>query len=673
MTTTTAQSNRLINEQSGYLLQHAHNPVDWYPWGEEAFEKARTEDKPVFLSIGYSTCHWCHVMAHESFEDEEAALLLNAHFVPVKVDREERPDIDTVYMNVCQAMTGSGGWPLTIIMTPDKKPFFAGTYLPLRSKYGRIGLIDLLSRLATLWKQERDTLAARAEDIVTHFNETDEYGESAEAITVLKDGAAALQQMFVNRFGGFSHAPKFPMPHYLIFLLAEWKTNQRQMLRDIVAYTLTHMARGGLFDHAGGGFARYSTDEKWLVPHFEKMLYDNALLLQAYAQGFAVTGDPAFKHAAEKTAAYLMRDMQMEHGGYASAEDADSEGEEGKFYVWDYDELQTVLTKDEMALLESHYGVTPKGNFEGNTILNRIGIKGHADEADEAVLGKLFALREKRIHPFKDTKISAAWNGLAIQGMAEAGLLLGRNDYITSAQRAADFVLTYMTNNAGFTCGTYMNGPGGPAFLADYANMANALLALFKATRKPEHLEKTKALVTQLLALFRDDSGFSMTPPNAEALFMRPRDDHDGATPSGSSSAVLALVSLAHITGEPEWQDAADSAITDLLRMAAASPPSHTYFLYALLLHTAPHRQIVIAAAADNADAAHAYAALTARYDPFTTVIRYDGGEQTDRVLPHYTQYKTDAPFAAYVCENFACKQPVYSVDELLNSIKSSP
>ena len=669
MTTTTAHTNRLTNEQSGYLLQHAHNPVDWYPWGEEAFEKARTEDKPVFLSIGYSTCHWCHVMAHESFEDEEAALLLNAHFVPVKVDREERPDIDTVYMNVCQAMTGSGGWPLTIVMTPDKKPFFAGTYLPLRSKYGRMGLIDLLSRLATLWKQERDTLAARAEEISAHFVETDEYGESAEAQTVLKDGAAALQQMFENRFGGFSHAPKFPMPHYIIFLLAEWKTNQRQMLRDIAAYTLTHMARGGLFDHAGGGFARYSTDEKWLVPHFEKMLYDNALLLQAYAQGFAVTGDPAFKFAAEKTAAYLMRDMQMDQGGYASAEDADSEGEEGKFYVWDYDELQTVLTKDELALLESHYGVTPKGNFEGNTILNRIGIKGHADEADEAVLGKLFALREKRIHPFKDTKISAAWNGLAIQGMAEAGLLLDRSDYIASAQRAADFVLTHMTNDAGLTCGTYMNGPGGPAFLADYAAMANALLALFKATRKLEYLEKTKALATQLLALFRDDSGFSMTPPNAEALFMRPRDDYDGATPSGSSSAVLALVSLAHITGEPEWQDAADSAVRDLLRMAAASPPSHTYFLYALLLHVTPHRQIVIAAAADNTDAARAYAALTAQYDPFTTVIWYDGGEQTDRVLPHDTQYKTDAPFAAYVCENFACKQPVYSVDELLNGI----
>ncbi len=669
MTINTAQPNRLASQQSGYLLQHAHNPVDWYPWGAEAFEKARTEDKPVFLSIGYSTCHWCHVMAHESFEDDEAALLLNTHFVPVKVDREERPDIDTVYMNVCQAMTGSGGWPLTIIMTPDKKPFYAGTYLPLRSKYGRIGLIDLLSRLATLWKQERDTLAARAEEISAHFNEADTYGESAETGMVLKDGVSALKQMFENRFGGFSHAPKFPMPHYLLFLLADWKANQRRMQLDIVTYTLTHMARGGLFDHAGGGFTRYSTDEKWLVPHFEKMLYDNALLLQAYAQGFAVSGERAFAYAAEKTAAYLMRDMQTEAGGYASAEDADSEGVEGRFYVWDYDELQAVLSKDEMTLLEAHYGVIPKGNFEGKTILNRIGVKGYADEADGAVLDKLFTLRKNRVHPFKDMKISAAWNGLAVQGMAEAGLLLGRGDYIESAKRAADFVLTQMTSDSGLICGTFMNGPGGPAFLADYANMANALIALYKATRKLCYLEKAKVLAFQMLALFRDDSGFSMTSPNAEALFMNPRDDYDGATPSGSSGAVLALVNLALITGEPEWQDAADKAIDDMLSMAASSPPSHVYFLYALLLHTTPHRQIVLSAAADSADAARVYAALAARYDPFTTVIWYDRSVEADKTLPHFAQYKTDAAFAAYVCENFACRQPVFSADELLNTI----
>ncbi len=667
MTTNTAQPNRLANEQSGYLLQHAHNPVDWYPWGDEAFEKARTENKPVFLSIGYSTCHWCHVMAHESFENDEAAQILNTHFIPVKVDREERPDIDTVYMNVCQAMTGSGGWPLTVIMTPDKKPFFAGTYFPLRTKYGRIGLIELLNKLSTIWSEEHDTIVKRADNIAAQLSEAYAFAEAAETDMAAEDGVTALEEMFEKRFGGFSHAPKFPMPHNLLFLLADWKYNERQSSLDMVSATLTHMYRGGLFDHVGGGFARYSTDEKWLVPHFEKMLYDNALLLQAYAQAYAVTGKPAFRYAAEKTADYLMRDMQTVKGGYAAAEDADSEGEEGKFYVWSQAELKTVLTQDELALLETHYGVKSHGNFEGKTILNRIGVAGCADDADEAVLSKLFELRERREHPFKDTKISAAWNGLAVQGMAETGLLLGRGDYIESAERAADFVLTQMMNGEGLTCGTYMNGPGGPAFLADYANIANALIALYKAKHRLDYLEKAKSLVSQMLTLFRDDKGFSMASANAETLFMHPRDDDDGATPSGTSSAVLALVSLAHLTGEPEWQAAADSAINDVLPMAAASPPSHTYFLYALLLHNGPHRQIVIAAPPESEDASRVCAELAAQYDPFTTVIRYDGQAETDRVLPHYAQYKTDAPFAAYVCENFACKQPVFSAEELMS------
>ncbi len=669
MTTNTTQTNRLANEQSGYLLQHAHNPVDWYPWGKEAFEKARTENKPVFLSIGYSTCHWCHVMAHESFENDEAAALLNAHFVPVKVDREERPDIDTVYMNVCQAMTGSGGWPLTVIMTPDKKPFFAGTYFPLRNKYGRIGLIELLNRLTAIWNEEHDTIVKRADNIAAQLSEAYAFAEASETDMAAEDGVSALEEMFEKRFGGFSHAPKFPMPHNLLFLLADWKYNDRQSSLDMVSATLTHMARGGLFDHVGGGFARYSTDEKWLVPHFEKMLYDNALLLQAYAQAFAVTGKSAFRYAAEKTAGYLMRDMQTVQGGYAAAEDADSEGEEGKFYVWSHAELKTVLTQDELALIETRYGVKPQGNFEGKTILNRIGVAGCADDADEAVLSKLFELRERREHPFKDTKISAAWNGLAVQGMAETGLLLGRGDYIESAQKAADFVLTHMMNGEGLTCGTYMNGPGGPAFLADYANMANALIALYKATHRLDYLEKAKSLASQMLSLFRDDKGFSMTSANAETLFMHPRDDDDGATPSGTSSAVLALVSLAHLTGEPEWQVAADSAVNDVLPMAAASPPSHTYFLYALLLHSAPHRQIVIAAPPESVDASRVCAQLAERYDPFTTVIRYDGQAETDSVLPHYAQYKTDAPFAAYVCENFACRQPIFSSEEIMRSI----
>ena len=668
MMTTIAFTNRLANEQSGYLLQHAHNPVDWYPWGNEAFEKARMEDKPVFLSIGYSACHWCHVMAHESFESEEAAALLNVHFVPVKVDREERPDIDTVYMNVCQAMTGSGGWPLTIIMTPDKKPFYAGTYFPLHTKYGRIGLVELLARIGVAWKQERETLVNRGEEIVALFNQPEGRGESAEINEVLENGASILSDMFESRFGGFSHAPKFPMPHYLLFLLEDFKANESRQSLDMVKETLVHMYRGGIYDHAGGGFSRYSTDDKWLVPHFEKMLYDNALLLNAYAKTYAATGEALFRFVAEKTAAYLMRDMQTSQGAYASAEDADSEGVEGKFYVWDYDELKNMLSGDELVLLESRYGVKPKGNFEGKTILNRIGVEGFSDEADEAVLGKLYIQRKKRIAPFKDTKISAAWNGLAIEAMATAGMMLGRAEYVESAQQAADFIIKTMMNETGLTCGTYMDSPGGPAFLADYANMANALTTLYIATRKTEYIHKAKSLASQMIKLFRDNNGFAMTTADSETLFMLPRDDYDGAIPSGSASAVMALVNLYHVTGEVIWQQEADRAIADMLPMAAASPPSHMYLLSAMMRQDVPHRQIVISAPAENDDAAYAYQTLLRRHDPFTTVIWYDGSEEMDDAFPHFAQYKTDAPFAGYVCQNFTCQQPVYSVKELLDS-----
>ena len=371
---------------------------------------------------------------------------------------------------------------------------------------------------------------------------------------------------------------------------------------------------------------------------------------------------------AEKTAAYLMRDMQISQGAYASAEDADSEGVEGKFYVWEYDELKNMLSGDELALLESRYGVKPKGNFEGKTILNRIGVEGFADEADEAVLGKLYAQRKNRIAPFKDNKISAAWNGLAIEAMATTGMSLGRAEYIESAQQAADFIIKTMMNETGLVCGTYMDSPGGPAFLADYANMANALTTLYIATRKTKYIHKAKSLASQMIKLFRDKNGFAMTTANSETLFMLPRDDYDGAIPSGSASAVMALVNLYHVTGEATWQQEADRTIADMLPMAAASPPSHVYLLSAMMRQDVPHRQIVISAPAENDDAAYAYQTLLRKYDPFSTVIWYDVSEEMDDALPHFAQYKTDAPFAGYVCQNFTCQQPVYSVKELLDS-----
>ena len=668
MTTIATKQNRLVREKSPYLRQHAENPVDWYPWGDEAFEKAKIEDKPIFLSIGYSTCHWCHVMAHESFESEEAAALLNAHFVSVKVDREERPDIDMVYMNVCQAMTGSGGWPLTVLLTPDKKPFFAGTYLPLHTKFGRMGLIELLQNVAALWRDKRDELTAHGEKLAAQLSQQERAIAQADAVKALEDAFLILQSQFDDKRGGFSYAPKFPMPHYLLYLLADHQANGRALSLGMAHKSLASMYHGGLFDHVGGGFARYSTDAQWLVPHFEKMLYDNALLLRAYAECCAVTGDDMLCHVARKTAAYLIRDMQSQSGGFYSAEDADSEGEEGRFYVWEQEELQRLLTEDEIARLESRYGLSPGGNFEGKTILNRIKAGGMADKDDEALLAKLFDIRQKRVPPFKDTKIMASWNGLVIEALSSAGMLLHEPEYIRCAQKAADFVLSHMSDNSGsLVCGTYLNGEAGPAFLADYANMINGLLALYAAMRQTNYLYKAQQMASKMLALFADERGFSMSVQ--ETLFMHPRDEYDGAMPSGSACAVMALVSLWHLTGESKWGNAADAAIQAMLPMASDSPAAHVYFLLALMRYRVLHRQVVIVAEQQNAEAAAAYDALRQRYMPFTTLIWYDKSEQMDSLMPHLAQYKKDAPFAGYVCENFACKQPVFSVEQLLNMV----
>ena len=466
--------NRLINESSPYLLQHANNPVDWYPWGQEAFEKAKAEDKPVFLSIGYSTCHWCHVMAHESFEDDGVAAVLNAGFVSVKVDREERPDVDEVYMSVCQAMTGSGGWPLTVIMTPEKKPFFAGTYLPRTAAYGRMGLIEILGRVSELWQTDRQVLTEQGKQIATALNAEAKRTPATQmdADAVIAAAQRDMVRAYDARRGGFSHAPKFPMPHYLQFLLCDWARRGDSASLAMVENTLEQMYFGGIFDHVGGGFARYATDSNWLVPHFEKMLYDNAGLLRTYAECYAATGKRIYRDVADKIAAYVLRDMQ-DSGGFYSAEDADSEGVEGKFYVWDYDELKAVLSADDLRFLETHYGVSPRGNFEGKNILTITDAPMPDMPRADKVLKRLYAIRIKRIPPFKDTKISASWNGMMIDALACAGMVLDEKAYIDSALKAADFVMGTMMDAEGLLCGICKDGQCGKhAFLADYANMA---------------------------------------------------------------------------------------------------------------------------------------------------------------------------------------------------------
>jgi|AGTN01.2.fsa_nt_gi Highly conserved protein containing a thioredoxin domain len=656
--------NRLIHESSPYLLQHAHNPVDWFPWGNEAFEKAKSEDKPVFLSIGYSTCHWCHVMAHESFENEEIASLLGDSFVSVKVDREERPDIDEVYMSVCQAMTGSGGWPLSIFMTPDKKPFFAGTYFPPASVYGRVGLSELLEKISALWKTDREALVKQSEKISGMFTKAQTKGTAADAAKLVETGYRSLQRMYDGVNGGFSHAPKFPVPHYLDFLMMVHRAHQNKEALGMAEFTLAQMYRGGIFDQAGFGFSRYSTDERWLVPHFEKMLYDNALLLKAYAQCYAVGKNGLYREAADKIRAYLVREMISPEGVFYSAQDADSEGEEGKFYVWSYGELQNALAPDELSILETQYGVSRDGNFEGRNILHRTG-GAQENPAAAAVLRKLFKLREKRVPPFKDTKISASWNGLAIEAFAAAGMLLGDAGYIEIARKAAGFIIERMTGEDGAVSGIY--GKPGGGFLADYANVACAMRRLYDATMEIRYLRCALLIADRMIARFYEsgENRFYMTGREDAELFMRPRDEYDGAMPSGTAAAMMALARLYRMTGKQQYKRVLDAAAKAFSAEAKESPASHVHFLSVLLSLSTPHRQIIIAAAKDDAEAIDTVHRINSQYAPFSTAIRYDQSAEMDALFPELARYKTDRPFAAYVCENFACDQPIFSAAEL--------
>ena len=668
--------NRLINETSPYLLQHAHNPVDWYPWGEEAFEKAKAEDKPVFLSIGYSTCHWCHVMAHESFEDAEVARVLNTSFVSVKVDREERPDIDEVYMNVCQAITGSGGWPLTVIMTADKVPFYAGTYLPKNTAYGRMGLMELLAKVIVMWQKDKDSLTKHSEKLDTFFNQQEEtLTDTVDETKTLQKAYASIENAFDSEFGGFSYAPKFPTPHYLLFLLNYSKAYDNADALMMVEKTLDAMYRGGIFDHVEYGFSRYATDNKWLVPHFEKMLYDNAMLLLAYCQAYAVTRQQEYRDVADKTADYMLNGMRSPRGAFYSAEDADSEGEEGKYYVFDYSDLEKEFDDDELRFLEARYGLEKYGNFEGKTILNMI--DAHIEETgiEEDVLKKLLAIRKKRVRPFRDEKILASWNGLAIEAFAYAGMVMGEVRHIESAKQAADFILNEMTDENGALIGVYKDGKRAKAFLADYANISNALLTLYTATLDIAYLQKARSFTNDMIRLFWEESEnrFYMTKKEDEALFMRPRDDYDGAMPSGNAAAAMCMIRLYHLTGDEDIKETLDRAMAAFTPKADVSPGAHVHYLSALMKYVMPPRQVVIAADKQAREAHDAYQTVVRQFLPFTTIIYYDKSAEMDAMFPELGQYKTDKPFAAYVCENFVCRQPVYTPRELMEELGIQP
>jgi uncharacterized protein YyaL (SSP411 family) len=546
-----SKPNQLIDEKSPYLLQHAYNPVDWYPWGEKAFNKAEEEDKPIFLSIGYSTCHWCHVMEHESFTNEKVAKLMNEAFINIKVDREERPDIDGVYMTVSQMLTGSGGWPLTIIMTPEKKPFYAATYIPRETRFDRVGMMDLVPQIANYWKTQRKRLETIGENIAQRLSPR-KGGSEEVTEKVLETAFTLLSESYDMEYGGFGSTPKFPTPHNLLFLLRYWKRTGKHKALEIVEKTLKEMRKGGIYDHIGYGFHRYSTDREWLVPHFEKMLYDQAMQIMAYTEAYQVTKNPAYRRTAEETISYVLRDLTSPDDGFYSAEDADSEGEEGKFYIWSTKELKEILSEIEYLQVKEFYKISREGNYldeasrkkTGNNILHLESIT----EENETIVkahGKMFEAREMRIRPQLDDKILTDWNGLMIAALCKAGRAFHVKEYITEAAKAAEFIMERMWNGEKLLHRYREDEANIAGFLDDYAFTTWAMTELYQSTHMERYLDTAIQINQVLKEKFRDpEGGFYFTAEDSEKLLTRRKEIYDGAIPSGNSVAFYNLLLL---------------------------------------------------------------------------------------------------------------------------------
>jgi uncharacterized protein len=703
-------TNKLIQEKSPYLLQHAHNPVDWYPWEPEAFARATAEDKPIFLSIGYSTCHWCHVMERESFEDEEVAQLLNAKFIAIKVDREERPDIDSIYMSVCQALTGHGGWPMTIVMTPDRKPFFAGTYFPKRGHAGLPGLMTVLEKTSEAWKTNRSDVMDTVGSILEAVSIPPESIGAAGAIDAVdykKIIHAAYEQYkgsFDSIYGGFGTAPKFPSPHIFFFLLRYWKLTGEDAALKMTEKTLLSMRRGGIFDQIGYGFSRYSTDYRWLVPHFEKMLYDNALLAMANLETYQATANGSFAKIAEEIFTYVLRDMTSPEGGFYSAEDADSEDdkgekEEGQFYTWTPDEIKQVLSGTDAGLVADgvncspmHPGlvadcvncspmhperfmvlfdITSKGNFEGRNIPNTIhgSIPGNDLEFVEHCRIKLFEAREKRIHPFKDDKILTSWNGLMIAALAIGGRVLGNSLYTSAAEKAADFVLDRLVNEKGRLLAVYRDTASPlKAYADDYAFMVWGLLELYETTYKPEYLQSALKLNDELLELFSDgkEGGLYLYGSDSEQLILRPREAYDGATPSANSTTANNLVRLARLTGRHELEDKARQILQAFSGNMKNYPAGHCHMLNAAILIETESSEVIVAGELERG-ADKLLKVIRQGFRPFTVSLHCNqDNEILKSMIPFVSNYSTiEGNAAAYVCKNFTCSYPVSDADSL--------
>ena len=693
--------NQLSNEKSPYLLQHKNNPVDWHPWGKNAFEKAKKEAKPIFLSIGYSTCHWCHVMAHESFEDSEVAKLMNEVFISIKVDREERPDIDKIYMTVCQIMNNSGGWPLTILMTPDKKPFFAGTYFPKETRFGRIGLIDLILKIKDLWNNQREDLLNSSERITNALQDItlESLGNSLNEKDLQK-AYVQLKTRFDEDYGGFGSSPKFPTPHNLLFLLRIYKRDNNLKALKMVEKTLNEMRKGGIYDHIGYGFHRYSTDEQWLVPHFEKMLYDNALLAFAYIEAFQATKKSQYKETAEEIFTYVMRVMISPEGAFYSAEDADSEGEEGKFYTWQTKDLDAVLNPEEMKLFTSIYNINKGGNYLEESTRNYTGkniphltenLSSLAEKNNlsleelkkkiENIRIKVFQSREKRIRPYLDDKILTDWNGLMIAALAKGGYVFNDKKYVNVAEKAMKFILETLKDEKGHLLHRFREKSAEiGAYIDDYSFLIWALLELYEATFDTLYLKQASNLIDIQINQFWDNNigGFYFTAKDGEDLITRQKEIYDGAIPSGNSVSMLNLLRFSQITGDQEYERKADVISRVFAESVRNNPFAHAFLMIAVDFAIGPTYSLVISGDSGKDDTIKLLESIRKEFLPNKTLI-HRATEQDippiDEIVDYvlfFDKYLDKA--TAYVCINKTCKPPTNEIEkmvEYLNPVRN--
>lgn len=690
-------SNHLINENSPYLLLHAHNPIDWYPWGKEAFEKAVSENKPVFLSIGYTTCHWCHVMEKESFSDEVIGGLINKSMVAIKVDREERPDIDSVYMNVSQLLTGNGGWPLNIIMTPDKIPFFAVTYIPRNSRNGRIGLIDLIKNVEHAWKNNRSELLNSANSVMTALNRIKDISYSGDEITenVHTGAFNSLKNSFDSEYGGFGTSPKFPSPQNIIFLIRYWKRTENKSALSMVLCSLRNMRNGGIYDHVGFGFHRYSTDREWKVPHFEKMLHDQAMLVLAYTEAYTAVKEGDLKNTAEEVLEFVNQDLKSINGAFFSSLDADTEGEEGKYYIWKYNEIMEVLGTGADDLIKL-FNIKENGNFKNDAISESTGDNifyldnTHSGSNKKSGINNAFIyeawtdkfrvsllkVRKKRTQPYIDDKILTDWNGLMIAAFSRAGRVFTNKKYIETAEAASDFFLNNMLNDDGSIFHVYRFGDRGViANLDDYSFLIYGFLELYRTDFKIKYLEAAVNFTLYVINNFLDKKTgiFYFTPDNGEVLIIRERKSFDNAYPSGNSIMLHNLLLLSHATGNPFYKDAAGKLIKGFSVIIKKYPMAHTMMLASHSFNLSSPLEIVIVGNPDSGDTKKMLDAVNRLYIPNMVVLFKDTNDNRLAKIAPFTEPYTelDNKATAYVCRNFSCKLPVNDIDTMIKLIKN--